>query len=194
MNPHPGPVTLALFAGGDLPVWPALRVRLHLYGCGQCAAEVDGLRAASAELRQAASELPEGLDWDTLQAEMTANIRLGLSAGAIVDQPAAMPERALPEPAGWRLAVVLASLSFVALAGWWLRSPGNLRPLPDAAAAVLSEAGPDGLALQSSGAALTLLNHSEQPAVTTVSWDGGARASFVDSDTGQVTIHHVSAQ
>jgi len=185
---------LALYAGGDLPVWPALRVRLHVTACPQCAAEITAFRAASRELRRGASDLPDGVDWDTLQAEMTANIRLGLSAGAIVDRPEPQESFvAAPEPAGWRLAVVLASLSFVAVAGWWLRTPVNQRPAADPAA-FLSEAGPDGLALQSSGAALTLLNSSEQPAVTTVSWDGGARASFVDPETGQVTIHHVSAQ
>lgn len=194
MTRHPASTDLALYAGGDLPVWSALRLRLHLAACKQCAAEVAALRDATRELRQSADRLPAGLDWDTLQAEMTANIRLGLSAGAIVDRPEPREiAESAPEPAGWRLAVVLASLTFVAAAGWWLRNPVNQRPAADPAA-VLSEAGPDGLALQSSGAALTLLNSSDQPAVTTVTWDGGARASFVDPETGQVTIHHVSAQ
>ncbi|WP_321477465.1 hypothetical protein [uncultured Paludibaculum sp.] len=193
MNNHPGLDQLALFAGGDLPAWPALRLRAHLCLCAHCAAEVAALRTARLELRSAAAVLPAGLDWNALEAEMSANIRLGLSAGAIVDEPAVV-DLNVPEPAGWRLAVVLASLSFVALAGWWLRNPVNLRPGADSAGAVLSEARPDGLALQSRGAALTLLNQPDQPAVTTVSWDGGARASFVDSETGQVTIHHVSAQ
>lgn len=194
MTSHPGPEQLALFAGNDLPAWSALRVRVHLYGCAHCSAEVAALRLARQELRHRAVELPEDLDWSALEAEMGANIRLGLSAGAIVDRPALVEASPLPEPAGWRLAVVLASLSFVAVAGWWLRNPVNLRPVADPGVSVLSEAGPDGLALQNRGAALTLLNHSAQPAVTTVSWDGGARASFVDSETGQVTIHHVSAQ
>ncbi|QOY91002.1 hypothetical protein [Paludibaculum fermentans] len=194
MKSHPGPEQLALFAGNDLNFWPALQVRIHLYGCAQCASEVAVLRSARQELHDRADELPEDLDWSLLEAEMSANIRLGLSAGAIVGRPVVLEPAPVPEAAGWRLAVVLASLSFVAAAGWWLRNPANLRPIADPAAAVLSEARPDGLALQNHGAALTLLNHSKQPAVTTVSWDGGARASFVDSETGQVTIHHVSAQ
>ncbi|MGJ5818546.1 hypothetical protein [Paludibaculum fermentans] len=194
MKNHPGPEQLALYAGNDLSLPGALQVRIHLYGCARCAAEAAALRLARQELRRRAGELPEELDWSSLEAEMSANIRLGLSAGAIVDRPAVVEDTPQPEAAGWRLAVVLASLSFVAVAGWWLRNPDNLRTMTDPAAAVLSEARPDGLALQNRGAALTLLNHSEQPAVTTVSWDGGARASFVDSETGQVTIHHVSAQ
>jgi|WetSurMetagenome_2_1015567.scaffolds.fasta_scaffold185008_2 hypothetical protein len=189
---HPGEGQLALYAGGELGVWERVSVASHVRRCAACAAEVETLREVRLELRDGAAAMPLGVNWDHLAAEMKANIRLGLTAGAIVDSASERPQAA--EPAGWRWAVVLASLSFVMITGYYLQGPKIQRFGEDGQAAVLLDAGAGGLALQEKGAELTLLNPSQQPVTTTVSWDGGARASFVDSQTGQVTIHHVSTE
>ncbi len=186
MKQHPSIRLLALDAGGDLPLWRRLAVRLHLLGCPACAAERRALADARAKLRAGADEMPKGLDWERLAGEMKANIRLGLAAGSIVDERAVAPR---PEAFGWRLAVVAGSMAFVMLTGWVLQTPP--RPV---AQNVVFETRPDGLALRQRGSTLTLLQPEQEVVATTVSWDGGARSSFVDTETGQVTIHNVIAQ
>lgn len=148
-----------------------------------------GLRAARAEraaLRQAARGLPPGLDWERLAAEMTANIKLGLAAGAVLD------EREAPVPPvesfGWRAAVVVASFGLVLVSGWWLgRAPGQDTGL------VLTTRS-HGIAWQQRGARLEMLTPPEQRVTFSAQLDGGASASFVDAETGQVTITHVAAE
>jgi hypothetical protein len=186
MKRHPSIVTLALHVGGDLPLWRAIAVSLHMRNCAECAAEARELEATRAELRAEAKELPAGLDWERLAGEMKANIRLGLAAGSIVDSPA--PERRA-RASGWRLAVVAASLAFITFTGWMLQVPA--RPM---AQNVVFETGPGGLAVRQHGRALTLLQPEREVVATTVSWDGGAKSSYIDSETGQVTIHNVMAQ
>ena len=192
MRKHPSSERLALFAGGDLGVLAGLSVRLHLSRCPQCSAEVEAVGEACAELRDGALAIPENVDWGVLAAEMKANIRLGLAAGALVDEVPA-PVRNVAEPGGWKVAVVMASLAFVAFTGWYLR-PAHPGGPEQARAAVFLDAGPDGLAVQQWDRALTLLSPTAQPVTTTVSWGGAARARYIDSETGQVTIHHVYAE
>ena len=88
----------------------------------------------------------------------------------------------------------MASMAVVAVVSWMLPSPKAGSPYRALRAPVFLEAQPEGLALQDHGSALTLLNPRQTVVTTTVNWDGGARASYIDSETGQVTIHHVSAQ
>ena len=88
----------------------------------------------------------------------------------------------------------MASMALVAVVSWMLPAPVENNAYRTLRAPVFLEAQPEGLALQDHGSALTLLNPRQTAVTTTVSWDGGARASYVDSETGQVTIHHVSAQ
>lgn len=190
---HPAPEVLAWYARGDLNLWDRIQAGAHVHRCRQCAGEVRGIRQALSQLKSEALELPPGLNWEGLAAEMHANIRLGWTAGAIV-AGAPAPERVVRDEWSWQLAVVMASLAVVAVVSWILPSPGSNDPYRAARASVFLEAQPEGLALQGHDSALTLLNPSETPVTTTVNWDGGARASYVDSETGQVTIHHVSAQ
>lgn len=200
MSRHPSPAQLALHAGGDLPLSARLRLAWHLRGCPDCAARVRRLSEARRLFAAQAGQLPDGLDWDRLAVEMRANIRLGLAAGAAVQRPALAP---VPSGSGWRLAVVLSSMAFVGAAGWLLRAPQpelqmmpiaiNV-PAPAADTRVVLDAQPDGLAVRERGATLTLLGPARQPLTTAVSWDGSARARFLDAETGQVTIYDVSAQ
>lgn len=193
MTKHPAPEVLALYARRDLDLWALVRAGAHVQRCGQCAGEVRGLRQALTTLRSAASELPPGLDWDEMAAEMRANIRLGLSAGAIVAEPP-VTGRVSRDGWPWQLGVVMASVAMVAVVSWMLPTSESANHQLAVRAPAFLEAQAEGLALQDRGSALTLLNPSKTAVTTTVNWDGGARASYVDSETGQVTIHHVSAQ
>ena len=190
---HAAPEVLALYARGDLDVWELVRAGSHVHLCGQCMGEVKAIRQASAVLKADALALPDGLDWDAMAAEMRANIRLGLTAGAIVAEPP-VPISVSRDAWPWQLGVVMTSLALVAAISWMLPSPRDNAALQAHREPVFLEAQPEGLALQDHGSALTLLNPSKTAVTTTVNWDGGARASYVDSETGQVTIHHVSAQ
>jgi hypothetical protein len=192
MKKHPTSEQLALYSAGDLAWNQRLPVAWHVRSCAACAAEVQAYGEARAQLQSGAAELPPHLDWDLLAAEMKANIRLGWTAGAIVGS-APVESRPVADAAGWRVAVVLASLSFVVAAGWWLRSTAPLGVAPPAAAMVF-DARPEGVALQQQDRAFTLLSPSAQPVTTTVNWDGGARARYVDAETGQVTLHHVYSE
>lgn len=198
MMKHPSPAQLALHAGGDLPLAGRLRLAWHLRSCPRCAAEIRRLVEFRSLLGRQGGQLPDGLEWERLALEMRANIRLGLAAGAAVGR--SLPAAA-PAGSGWRLAVVLSSMAFVAAAGWLLRAPQPELALPSAAitaqapaAGVVLDAQPDGLAVRERGAELTLFGPARQPLTTTVSWDGSAKARFLDAETGQVTIYNVSAQ
>jgi len=190
---HPAPEVLALYSRGDLDLWAMVRIGAHVHLCGECCKEVQEIRRAVTELKSDSLDLPAGLDWDEMAAEMRANIRLGLTAGAIVAEPntpVSEPRAAWP----WQLGVVMASMTAVAVVSWMLAPPQNNSPTRATRTPVFLDAQSEGLELQDQGSALTLLNPSKTAVTTTVSWDGGARASYVDSETGQVTIHHVSAQ
>lgn len=198
MMRHPSEAELALHAGGDLSLAARLRVAWHLRGCPDCAAAASRFAESRRKAGRLAGELPPDLDWESRAGEMRANIRLGLAAGAAVTRPQAS---FAPEGFRWRLAVVTSTLAFVAVAGWLLRAPQPLAPPVSAAlespappAGILLDAQPDGLAVRERGAELTLLGPGRQPLTTTVSWDGGAGARFMDAETAQVTIYNVAAQ
>jgi hypothetical protein len=205
---------LALQAGGDLGWLDGLRVRWHLRRCARCRAEAAALEQVRRDVEEAALTLPDGVNWAELEAEMRANIRLGLTAGAIVDQVSdpewdeAAPVLApAPEPAPvpvrrltWSLsapwvpaAAVLGSLTLVVLMVWLLSYP-PVSFAPDRYArtpgAVMSAEGA-GLSLRHAGAALMLLPPEAEHATLTMDLGAGARAEYVDVETGQMTIHQV---
>lgn len=188
---HPDSGLLALCAGGDLPWLDALRVKWHARRCGRCAAELQGFRAAREALKRQWDEIPEGMEWERLAAEMTANIHLGLSAGAVVDS-AFGARIAVPGGLSWRrtAAVVFASFAFVLAGGWLLKGPA---PGGGAGVGVSVEARGEGLVVEQAGSALTLLGPAGEAAESEVDFGGSARARYVDAETGQVTIHHVYA-
>lgn len=189
---HPGESLLALAAGGDAGVWQRLRVWLHVRECGECRLEMDRFRSARVELKDAALELPlGGEEWAKLAAEMSANIRLGLSVDRI-PAGARIENAAFAEPAGWRAAVVLATLCVVLAGGILLRrTPSDAsvaRSLP------VAEANEGGVGVHQGQMGFTLLTPENGQSVVLAGASGGARARFVDTETGQVTIHHVALE
>jgi hypothetical protein len=181
---HPSTATLALLGGGDLPLLEVLRTRWHVHSCEPCRREFEALRATRQELRDGTVEdaaSPDGL-WSGLEAEMRANIRLGLAAGSL----ASRHERAsvaLVAPAPWRWAAACGALAFVLVAGWSLRTPerqpGAL--LPESALAQQSAPQPK----------LQLLVPVTDTARTETDFSGSTRSRVIDGETGQVTLQQV---
>jgi hypothetical protein len=208
MTAHIAESSLALFVSGDLSLGRGFGVRLHVARCERCRKRLDAFRADQAQLRQIASEMPPDLssdvDWDRLAAEMTANIRVGLAAGECV-----APRRRKAVPFGWRPAAAMAGLAVVLVSAWWLNMPASTtQALGRAMTAVwhghgsvmqeerglVVEATPSGIELRENGGTLGVSQGTARPVSFSVSVQGSASASYVNADTGQMTITSVYAQ
>ncbi|MCW5983118.1 MAG: hypothetical protein KIT09_33825 [Bryobacteraceae bacterium] len=182
---HPDAGSLALFAGGELPLWSRWQVGRHVGGCVECRREVEAFRGKSVWLRETGTELPPERHWPRLAAEMKANIQVGLAAGACVGGA-----REISSPFGWRVAAALACITLVIVSGWFLHLPA---PVPRTDGVVLA-ASRSGIELKNAEGALTLKHHGAQPALVSVSAQGSIAARFVDDETGMVTINNVYVQ
>jgi hypothetical protein len=201
---------LALYASGDLAFGLSLLARLHMsqcVGCRERLAEYTGDREA---VRIMAGELPANVQWDRLSAEMTANIRVGLAAGECVAPRVGRRDI----PVGWRVAAAVTGFSFLLVAAWWLNMPpaetaslhrafqriAQARPWQGGRFAALEDSGPvveataTGIGLHENGASLRMSQGAARPVAVSLSVQGAARARYIDSDTGQVTITSVYAQ
>jgi hypothetical protein len=207
---HLTEANVALYAAGDLPLWRKPLARLHASGCAACTKRVAAYRSDQAFIRQMAAELPRGLNWDRMTAEMTANIRVGLAAGECV---ARRPE-ARTMPAGWRVAAATAGFTALLISAWWLNMPASqtaslgramkkiaqVRPWRGGPILPLEDQGPlvevsaAGIQLRENGGALGVSQGLARPVSVTLSAQGAARASYLDQETGQVTITSVYAQ
>lgn len=202
---HPSAAKLALAAGGDLPFVQALLVKLHVSGCSRCRQQHRAFVQLRGDTAAALGAPPPELDWDRLEAEMRANIRLGLTAGAIAGH-ALVPEREQDEspppaaaPLNWSLAsawlpgaAVVASLALVVALVWVLsHPPATFAPDRVTGAGPVLTAVDSGLEVRLQGAALTLLAPPAGHASLAVDLGAGARAEYVDAETGQMTIHQV---
>jgi hypothetical protein len=121
MPRHLAETDLALFVSGDVSLWKYATACLHIARCEACRARIEVYRQGRQSLKQAAGEMPAGVNWDRLAAEMTANIRVGLAAGECV-----APRRRKPASVfGWKPAAVAAGLVAVLSAAWWLNLPSS---------------------------------------------------------------------
>ena len=186
---HPSETCLALLAGGDLGVWARWRAGRHLARCSRCRQEVEEFRTARDRLRYSHAGMPDGVNWDWLAREMIANVHVGLAAGECVG-----PDEAEVQRFGWRTVAAVATVAALVLFGVWLQGP---RPRPAKAAWVdgtVLEATSGGIELRQ-GDRMLSLRHPEAGDVTfVVNTQGTLRARYIDSETGQVTIHNVYAQ
>jgi hypothetical protein len=217
---HPVPAQIALFAGGDLGRWERWRIARHIAGCSECRHEVEALRDAAGQLRgqlQEMADLPNGLNWNRLAQEMTGNIRVGLAAGeaiALFDKPLRTRHRLGWLPVSWNAALlVLGATVIFGIAFWTSLPPQQAEHLwsslqriraerigtlvhsgPGVAPAnpeeVVLEASSSSIQVRENGRAMSLIPHSDGATVS-VSMHGSAGVSFVDADTGQVTINKV---
>jgi len=206
---HPLQTDLALYATGDLPLWRRPMIRLHVSGCDNCRSWVEAFGADRESLRGLAAEMPAGVNWDRLAAEMSANVRVGLEAGECVAPRVRRPALAT----GWRVAAACAGVTALLVSAWWLNMPqaesvalghvvkriaqarpwrGGIRALEDSGPTVQVSAA--GIQLQQNGGTLGMSKGEERPVSVTLSVQGSARARYIDADTGQVTITGVYAQ
>ncbi len=188
MTGHLSDEKLALMAGNDLNGVALWLAKYHLQRCEICRMALDDFRLAREEYRWAAQELPPGVSWGSLSREIRANIHVGLEAAECI---APQPEK--DQPVGWRAMVAVASLATVVMVGWYLSVPRLIpRPFTSVTSnSLVVEATPAGVELKQGAQGFTLLN-SRTDHVTYSVDTTGARAQYVDMDTGQVTITHVS--
>jgi hypothetical protein len=204
MSGHVQETELALYASGDLSLWRTAAVRLHTTGCGSCRARVEAYRLDRRRLKQEAAEMPPGVNWDQLAAEMTANIRVGLEAGECV-----APRRKKRIAWGWQAAAAAAGITLLVGAALWLNFPMSDKEALGRAMGQLihgvssgyhEEPGPvveassAGIELRENGNALKISQGALRPVAVSVSAQGSASARYVDADTGQVTITSVYVQ
>jgi hypothetical protein len=200
---HPDDRKLALFACGDAGWVERIVMGRHLRTCESCRRRADTFRRDRLAVSDAAAELPEGLDWNRLAAEMTANIHLGLEAGECVSD--LRPARS--HAVAWRPAFAAAGLAAIVLGGAYLNFPEAQKaslargisriwnqPAPTAEQGVALAATRNGIEVRENGAALTMVNPGQAPTAVVVNTSGSLRARYVDDDTGQVTITNVYAQ
>jgi len=207
---HVAETELALYSAGDLALWRRCLVALHVARCAECRETVNEFRAIRERIHALGEEMPEGVRWEKLSAEMAANIRVGLAAGECVAPHA--PRHAMPS--GWRVAAAIAGLSALLTIAWWLNIPAaqtaslgramkalvngreaqarHMLGLDEASSLV--RASSEGVELRENGSALTLTQKGARPVSVSLNTQGLARARYVDSDTGQVTITSVYAQ
>jgi hypothetical protein len=204
MNRHVKENDLALFVSGDLGLWGRAAARLHLSGCQDCRARIEAYRFDRRRLKEDAAQLPVGLDWNRLSAEMTANIRVGLAAGECV-----APRARKQTHWGWRPAAAMAAVAMLLSAAWWLNLPSSdtaslgraLHSIVHGRGEIVIEEdrGPvvevtsRGPELRENGSSLVMSQGSTQPVSVNVSAQGTASAGYVD-DAGQITITGVYVQ
>lgn len=199
---HPSPQALALFATSDLPLAKKVKVGHHVWHCAQCEEQVAALRDSRKLLqREAGASMLTGfeavVDWQRFEREMLGNIAVGVAAARCIDKVG--QRRFL-----WRGMLLAAGLAAVFIAGWFTHIPGeqnqhlmsSLRRvfgLADVqAASTIVQTTPDGIAVRSQGASLTLMHPSY--AVNSLSGGSSITSRYIDEDTGQVTITKVYAQ
>jgi len=214
MRTHVAETDLALYFTGDLPVLRRAQVWLHVRNCRSCHARILSYQADRQNRLAGANELPEGLDWDQLSAEMTANIHLGLAAGECVAPRSRRNSRYATRASWmfpWRPAALAAGVAVLVSAAWWLNMPpsdtealtrvmhgiahgGRRSVLPDDPPGPVVEATSAGVELRENGSALQVSQSGLHPLTVSVSIQGSASAHYIDTDTGQMTITSVYAQ
>jgi hypothetical protein len=200
---HAADIDLALYASGDLALWRRALAALHVRACEECRARLAAFREDRERLRESAGDLPDGVHWERLSAEMTANIRVGLAAGECVAPRVRKTPAALP----WKPAAVAAGVAALVMGAWWLNMPasdtqalsrvwqglrhGGRLAMPAADLSTVVEASSEGVELRENGSALGIEQAGSRPVTFSVSAQGSASARYVDDDTGQVTITSV---
>ncbi len=200
MSRHIAETDLALFTGGDLPLWRSLGARMHIRRCAECRELARAYRADRHELRGAADTMPASVDWDQLAAEMTANIRVGLAAGECVT-----PRERKKATFTWQPVAIALGVVVLIAGAWWLNIPstdteaigraihtiatgGRVAPVQQEERGPVVGASSLGVELLENGGRMGIDQSGLRPAMFTVSTQGSASARYVDQDTGQVTI------
>jgi hypothetical protein len=182
---HPGSYNLALLAGGEAGAFHRFRLERHVRNCEECQEKVAEFRDLRSHLADV--EMPD-LNWNFLAREMSANIRVGLEAGACVGDVRAEKSR-------WpQLAMAFASLLFVVGAGVFF-TQGQLHRTgsADLSTPVLQPTR-SGIELRRGLASFAFMDREGGRTDRTVSAQGAIEARSINDDTGSVTITNVLLQ
>jgi hypothetical protein len=185
---HPPETDLALLAGGEAGRIRRFLLDRHVRTCAACQGTIAEYRDLRSELAEPG--LPD-LNWNFLAAEMRANIRLGLEAGACV--------RTTRVLGGWnpKLGFALAGLALLIGSGYFLRDIQPLRnsnpAKAEVATTVLRSTGSE-VEIRTGARSLALLNHHGSAIDHTVSAQGDIGTRYIDSETGSVIINNVYLQ
>lgn len=192
---HPSIGNLALYAGGELAWWSRLPIHRHISGCAQCQAEIAEFREAAEAVRAETAEMPAGVQWDRLAAEMRANVRVGLAASEAISAYSVRGPGGPRHGMSWRTAALAASVALLVMAGYWFSAVRKSEEMaamrgPDPIVVEVSERGV-GISDGRKGMELRGPQSNRRAAVMTVSTEGSAGAQYVDEETGQITVNHV---
>jgi hypothetical protein len=216
---HPAEKDLALLAGGETGRLQHFLLEHHVHGCEKCQAKMAEYQTLRSDLREAEllDEAMPDVNWNFLAADMRANIRLGLEAGACV--------RETHVPQRWnfnrtlhlspRFTTAFALLLLLVGSSLVVRNPRPLLnqvglnqprlnqmrwgrtgivPAKTESSAPVLESSSSGVAFRTGGNSLTLLNHHGDAANQTVSARGDIGTRYVDSETESITINYVYLQ
>jgi hypothetical protein len=191
---HPGEYNLALLAGGEIGAFHRFRLDRHVRNCEDCQEKVAEFQA----LRKHLSDTDfldlnsNALNWNSLAAEMRANIHVGLEAGACVRKTHIVKN--------WtpQFALAFASLLVLVGAGFFLTDAGLHRmPVAEGAAPVLQPTA-SGIELRKGTASFAFLDNTGVRTDQTVNAQGAIEARYINSgtgdETGSVTITNVLLQ
>lgn len=200
---HPSSRTLALFSRGDLKWFGQWQIGRHVGKCSYCDGQVTRFRSARSELRREAdTQTLTGFeaiaDWSRLEREMEGNIAVGFAAGRCIQKIGR--GRTFAVRGAW----VVAVLALLFIAAWFTNVPSEQRvhlaaslrrsvgiEVPQITASVL-ETTPEGIAVRTQGATLTILH--PPAAVVSLAGTSSLGARFVDEESGEVTITNVYGQ
>jgi hypothetical protein len=198
---HPSLEELALLVGGEMPYVRRWQVEDHVHHCARCEHEFEQFQAADAELRRLAeAEMLTAYeavsDWGRLEREMAGNINVGVAAARAINN---VGRHRLHS---WRVAAIAGLLALVFAAGWMLNVPGEdtgrilgaFRSVwsgPRVAAGIILTTTPQGVAVRSQGAMLTVLHPASANVTASFTSNSSVAMRYVDEDTGQVTITNV---
>jgi hypothetical protein len=188
---HPGEYNLALLAGREAVAFHRFRLDRHVRNCEDCqekVAEFQALRKHLAET-EFLDLNSNAVNWNSLAAEMRANIHVGLEAGACV--------RDTHVARNWspQFAVAFASLVVLVGAGFFLTDSRLHRvPVAEAAAPVLQPTA-SGIELRKGTDSFAFLDVKGVRTDQTVNARGAIEARYINSgtgdETGSVTITNV---
>jgi hypothetical protein len=197
---HPSESDLALYAGNDLGRFARMRIDWHLRTCSKCQQDVTEFSSLRVDLMRSAPE-PE-VNWNRLAAEMKANIRLGLEAGECI-ATAPVPRR-LSVRWVWATAATAALIAIAAGGEFWINHPWSLNSAGNAPATmtasltqdIILEVGDSGIQMRSGDSVTNELRNNNRgenrgEVVYSVNAQGGVGASYVDKETGMVTVNNI---
>ncbi len=197
---HPGEYNLALLAGGEAGAVHRFRLDRHVRNCEDCQekiAEFQALRKhlADTEFLDLNSSV---VNWNSLAAEMRANIHVGLEAGACVRDTHVskswFAKNWMAKNWSPQFALAFASLAVLVGAGLFFTDARLHRMTVVEAAAPVLQPTASGIELRKGTDSFAFLDNKGVRTDQTVNAQGAIEARYINDETGSVTITNVYLQ